>query len=270
LDTWTGPWQRALPTGVPGRWQGQVAHPFPGTPILYAFAVDGQEATSVNTGQGSSPVIGSITAYLFQVQPGTTHISITGHTPEPSYVGQPVEVSFALSVEPPAGGTPTGVVTVTDGAASCTATLPANSCSLTLSTAGSHALVATYSGNNSFLPSTSPAVPHSVQPGATGLAIVGHQPEPSYEGQSVLVSVALTVTPPASGTPTGIVTVTSGAASCTATLPDSGCSLILTSVGIHTLVASYSGDSNFLSSISPGVNHKVVEKRSVYLPLICR
>ena len=136
LDTWTGPWQRAVPTGVPGRWQGQVAHPFPGMPILYAFAIDGQEATSVNTGQGSSPIIGGMVAYLFQVQPGTTHISITGHTPEPSYVGQPVEVSFALSVEPPAGGTPTGVVTVTDGAAGCTATLPTSSCSLTLCIAG--------------------------------------------------------------------------------------------------------------------------------------
>jgi hypothetical protein len=54
---------------VTGRWQGQVVHPFPGTPILYAFAVDGQEATSVNTGAGSSPIIGNITAYLFLVQP---------------------------------------------------------------------------------------------------------------------------------------------------------------------------------------------------------
>ena len=120
------------------------------------------------------------------MQPGTTNISITGHTPAPSYVGQPVEVSFALSVEPPAGGTPTGVVTVTDGTASCTATLPASRCSLTLLTAGSYTLVATYSGNNSFLPSPSPAVPHSVQPGATGIAIVGHLPDPSFEGESCI------------------------------------------------------------------------------------
>ena len=172
LDTWTGPWQRAVSTGVPGRWQGQVAHPFPGTPILYAFAVDGQEATSVNTGQGSSPVIGNITAYLFQVQPGTTNITITGHTPAPSYVGQPVEVSFALSVEPPAGGTPTGVVTVTDGMASCTATLPASSCSLTLRVVGTRHLVATYSGDNSFLASVSPGVDHVVEGHSVYLPVI--------------------------------------------------------------------------------------------------
>ena len=34
----------------------------------------------MNTGQGSSPIIGSITAYLFQVQPGATNIAIV-HLP---------------------------------------------------------------------------------------------------------------------------------------------------------------------------------------------
>jgi hypothetical protein len=37
----------------------------PGTHPLFAFAVDGQEATSINTGQGSSPVIGQVSAYHF-------------------------------------------------------------------------------------------------------------------------------------------------------------------------------------------------------------
>jgi hypothetical protein len=37
----------------------------PGTHLLFAFAVDGQEATSINTGASSSPLIGQISAYHF-------------------------------------------------------------------------------------------------------------------------------------------------------------------------------------------------------------
>ncbi|HEX9116280.1 MAG TPA: hypothetical protein VGA61_09450 [Anaerolineae bacterium] len=65
IDTRTGPWQRAVPTQVSGRWQGRVVPQLAGVHILYAYAADGQEATSINTGEGSSPIIGSITAYLF-------------------------------------------------------------------------------------------------------------------------------------------------------------------------------------------------------------
>ena len=117
----------------------------------------------MNTGAGSGPITGNITAYLFLVQPGATAITITNHTPVPSLMGQPVDVSFVLSIEPPAGGVPTGVVTVTDGASRCTATLPTSSCSLILPTAGLHTLVASYSGDSSFLPSLSPAVAHRVE-----------------------------------------------------------------------------------------------------------
>jgi hypothetical protein len=35
--------------------------------ILYAYATDGQEATSTNTGVQSSPLIGNIKAYEFLV-----------------------------------------------------------------------------------------------------------------------------------------------------------------------------------------------------------
>jgi hypothetical protein len=37
--------------------------------IVYAFATDGLEATSINTGFGSSPIPGGIAAYLFVVLP---------------------------------------------------------------------------------------------------------------------------------------------------------------------------------------------------------
>ena len=63
VDTSTGPWLKASPAGASGN--GQTPALLPGTHLLFAFAVDGQEATSINTGQGSSPVIGQVSAYHF-------------------------------------------------------------------------------------------------------------------------------------------------------------------------------------------------------------
>jgi hypothetical protein len=67
VDTWTGPWLKASPAGATG--SGQTPALLLGTHLIFAFAVDGQEATSINTGQGSSPVIGEISAYHFLVKP---------------------------------------------------------------------------------------------------------------------------------------------------------------------------------------------------------
>ena len=63
VDTNTGPWLEASPAGLTG--SGQIPALLPGTHLLFALAVDGQEATSINTGKGSSPVIGQISAYHF-------------------------------------------------------------------------------------------------------------------------------------------------------------------------------------------------------------
>jgi hypothetical protein len=63
VDTWTGRWLEASPAGASG--SGQTPALLRGTHLLFAFAVDGQEATSINTGTGSSPIIGQISAYHF-------------------------------------------------------------------------------------------------------------------------------------------------------------------------------------------------------------
>jgi YVTN family beta-propeller protein len=63
VDTWIGPWLKASPAGASG--SGRTPTLLPGTHLLFAFAVDGQEATSINTGQGSSPIIGQISVYHF-------------------------------------------------------------------------------------------------------------------------------------------------------------------------------------------------------------
>ena len=38
-----------------------------GVHVLYAYATDGQDATSVSTGEHSDPLVGNIAAYVFLV-----------------------------------------------------------------------------------------------------------------------------------------------------------------------------------------------------------
>src|SRR6185436_18312636 len=73
-----------------------------------------------------------------------TTTSITSDTPDPSVVGQPVTVQYSVTS---LGGTPTGNVTVSDGVDSCTATVAAGQCDITLTTAGAKSLTATYAGD---------------------------------------------------------------------------------------------------------------------------
>ncbi|HEX6969967.1 MAG TPA: S-layer homology domain-containing protein, partial [Micromonosporaceae bacterium] len=68
VDTRHGEWLEASGTG--GCYQGTTPSLAPGLHVLYAFAVDGQFATSINTGSGSSPIPGAMAAYVFQVLPG--------------------------------------------------------------------------------------------------------------------------------------------------------------------------------------------------------
>lgn len=76
-------------------------------------------------------------------------------TPNPAGVNQTVTASVVVA--PTTGtGTPTGSVTVGDGTANCTATLANGhgTCSLSFAAAGSHALIAAYSGDAGFAPSS--------------------------------------------------------------------------------------------------------------------
>ena len=68
VDTWQGPWLAATNDGG-GNFSGTLPMLQQGFHILYAYATDGQEATSVNTGFQSSPLISNITAYGFTVAP---------------------------------------------------------------------------------------------------------------------------------------------------------------------------------------------------------
>jgi Ca2+-binding RTX toxin-like protein len=101
----------------------------------------------------------SVTSTTDTTMPDTT-TAITSDAPDPSVVGQPVTVQY--SVAPVSGtGTPTGTVTVSDGAISCTGTVAAGQCSLTFTSAGARTLTASYSGDSNFSPSSSAGEPHT-------------------------------------------------------------------------------------------------------------
>jgi len=67
-DTWQGTWTAATSEGS-GKFQGTTPALLAGFHILYAYATDGQQATSTSVGAQSSPLIGSIAAYGFLVVP---------------------------------------------------------------------------------------------------------------------------------------------------------------------------------------------------------
>jgi DNA-binding beta-propeller fold protein YncE len=76
-----------------------------------------------------------------------TNTTITSDNPDPSAVGQAVVVNFSVTST---SGTPTGSVTVSDGVDSCTGTVAAGACTITLTTLGTRTLTATYAGDANF------------------------------------------------------------------------------------------------------------------------
>jgi Ca2+-binding RTX toxin-like protein len=192
-----------------------------------------------------------------QVDKADTTTTITSDSPDPSVVGQSVTVQYSVAVTAPGAGTPTGNVTVTDGIASCTATVAAGQCSITFASAGAKSLTATFAGDADINGSTSASESHQVNKADTTTTVTSDNPDPSAGGQSVTVQYAVAVTAPGGGTPTGNVTVTDGVDACVATAAAGQCSLTLTTLGSRTITATYAGDVDFSGSSSAGEPHEV-------------
>ena len=81
VDTWQGPWIATTAQGYES-YAGTTAALQPGIHILYAYATDGQDATSAmgsgNYGSGTSPLISNIAAYVFLVSPPSASLSPGG------------------------------------------------------------------------------------------------------------------------------------------------------------------------------------------------
>ena len=105
---------------------------------------------------------GTSAAEAHQVNAAATTTAITSDAPDPSPQGGAVTVKYTVAVNSPGAGTPTGNVTVSDGVNSCTGTVAAGQCLITLNTIGARTLTATYAGDSNFNGSTSAGAPHAV------------------------------------------------------------------------------------------------------------
>lgn len=186
----------------------------------------------------------------------------------PSTVG--ASVTFSASVN--ASSLPGGTVNFTNGGTSisgCSASILVGNgttrnayCTTTTLPAGTHSIVAIYSGDGINAPSTSPAISQVVNgvPGST--TSIASSLNPAAAGASVTFTANVT-----GSAPTGTVGFTRNGTSisgCSAsTLSGSGntrtatCTTSTLPAGTHTIVAAYSGDASNAPSTSAGLSQVV-------------
>jgi hypothetical protein len=171
----------------------------------------------------------------------------------PAVLGQ--AVTFTATVRGPAGTTPTGTVTFTDGGIILATVAVGAGGTATFTTsfaaAGGHAITAAYNGDATFAAS-SQALTEQVNPlgtTATTTALVASV-NPAVVGQAVTFTA--TVRGPAGTTPTGTVTyLVNGRVMARVTLDANGQARLPRSfarTGLFTVRAVYSGDTNFAAS----------------------
>jgi hypothetical protein len=184
----------------------------------------------------------------------------------PSVVGQDVTYTATIHVTAPGGGSPTGTVDFTDngttiagcGSQAVSAVTETATCDPAYAATGSHPIVASYSGDTNYNSSaSSPALNQVVNKAATSTALQSSS-NPSSVGQDVTYTATISVTAPGAGSPSGTVAfmdngtpITGCTAQAVSTVTETAtCDPIYGAVGNHPIVATYSGDANFTTSMS--------------------
>ena len=222
-----------------------------------------------------SAATGQLPGYIYSLSPGTNEIdlvvtavttatTVTSST-NPSVFGQ--VVTFTATVSSTFAGTPTGTVTFSDGG-TLLGTAPlsggnatCNALSSLYNTVATHTITASYSGDTSYLGSTSANFAQTVGQ-ASSTTSVTSSTTASVFGQPVTFTAV--VYPQWGGTATGTVTFSDGSTSM-GTASVSGNSAIFTApstviseIGTHTITAVYSGDTNVTGSTSATLTQIVI------------
>lgn len=181
----------------------------------------------------------------------------------PSVVGQSVAFTATVSVLAPGAGAPGGSVSFfADGIPIGVAPLSGGQASVATAAlpVGTRSITASYSGDANFLPGTG-TLTQTVARAATGVNLVSI-PNPSLVGQNVAFTATVSVLPPGAGLPTGTISFFADGIPI-GTTPLSGTQAALATsalpVGTRSITASYSGDANFLASVSPALNQLVTQ-----------
>jgi hypothetical protein len=216
-----------------------IVFPTAGARTLTATYVDDPNFTG-STSPGVAVTVGK----------ATPSVTITSDQPEPSGVGEAVTVAFTVSA---AGGgvAPTGDVTVTasGGAETCSASVAAGSCIITLQAAGNRTLTANYPGDANYN-LNSGTEPHAVRTATT--TTVTTSKATSVFGESVTFTATVAPVPPGTDTPAGSVQFKADGVNLGAPVGLSGGSAARStaalSVGSHVITAEYSPSGDFAAS----------------------
>ena len=187
-----------------------------------------------------------------KITPGL--VSTTRVSAPPSLISTPVPITVTVSAGPGNPGTPTGLVAVNDGGVSIADVGITNGVIVfpaVLTAVGTHIFEAKYSGDATFLPSSS-QTEVQVTGAATQLNLAA--PATATPGSAVTLTASLRS---GGGTPTGLIVFHDGNVSLgSAPLNASGVAILrinTLAAGNHTLTASYPGDGNFDGSTSEAV-----------------
>jgi autotransporter-associated beta strand protein len=190
----------------------------------------------------------------------------------PANVGQ--TVTFTATINPTQGGTgtPTGTATFyIDGALTATVTLSGGQASLPVSglARGTHSVYVGYSGDGNFLSATSNLLSQRMV-FLTNTALTASQ-NPAVSTVPVTLTATVSyvnASGQVSGTVDFVDTTTNtdlGTATVNGATGQASIQASLTTLGVHKITATYSGDANFNSSISPTLNESVVSGTTVSL-----
>jgi predicted secreted protein len=121
----------------------------------------GSYVVKVTASDGNGAIVSD--EFSLTINKVDTITKITSISPQPSGLGQPIEIS--IEVDTNGGPAPSGSVVVGSSSASCTVVLNSNSgkCSLTLPQAGAHDIIAHYQGSQSHNSSVSGLLQQTVE-----------------------------------------------------------------------------------------------------------
>jgi hypothetical protein len=183
----------------------------------------------------------------------TTSVASTAN---PAVYCQTVRFSSTVSPVAPGAGTPTGQITLADnGSTLGTASLDGNASGYVdtqFFAIGHHPMTMSYGGDGNFYDSQSTTLDQVVNKAPTITTLTPSPSSSNLFGHTSTFTAAVTVPPPACGTPTGQVTFdidgTVVASSNLDATSETSFSTTALTPGTHTVTASYVGDDHFLSS----------------------
>ena len=234
-----------------------------GSAICETTYVDVGSRDVTATYSGDDNFVGSASAPLTQTVTAAATATTLGSSADPSEFGQ--TVTFTATVSPvPDGGT---VAFSDDGAGipGCGAVMVDTftghaTCQTTYADIASHAIDATYSGDDNHETSAAPPLTQAVGAASTATALASFA-DPSPVGAQVTFTA--TVTPIPDGGSVAFADGGTTIAGCDAVVVDPGglasCQTTYSALGLHDISAVYSGDSNYQGSESARLEQTVTQ-----------